>query len=41
MKVVLKKYTLFFPQQLSFLKNLEKFVSWMSLGTQYLIVMQK
>ena len=41
MKVVLKKYTLFFPQQLSFLKNLEKFISWVPLGTQYLIVMQK
>jgi len=41
MQIVLKKYTLFFPKQLSFLKIFEKLLNWMPLGMQYLIVIKK
>ena len=41
MKVVSKKYTLFFPKQLSFLKFVEKFISWIPIGAQYYIILKK
>ena len=41
MKVVRKKYTLFFPKQLFFLRFIEKFIGWIPIGAQYMIILKK
>ena len=41
LKVISLKYTLFFPKQLSFLRFLEKFLVWLPLGAQYLLILKK
>lgn len=41
LKIISLKYTLFFPKQLSFLRFLEKFLVWLPLGAQYLLILKK
>ena len=41
LKVASLKYTPFFPKQLSFLRFLEKFLVWIPLGAQYLLILNK
>jgi 2-polyprenyl-3-methyl-5-hydroxy-6-metoxy-1,4-benzoquinol methylase len=41
LKIINLKYTLFFPKQLFFLRFLEKFLSWLPLGAQYLLILRK
>ena len=40
-KILSLKYTLFFPKPLSFLRFLEKFLVWLPLGAQYLLILKK
>lgn len=40
MKVVEKKYILFFPSMISFLNILDKILEWVPLGAQYLITLK-
>ena len=41
LKILSLKYTLFFPKPLSFLRFLEKFLVWLPLGAQYLLILKK
>lgn len=41
MKVIKKKYILFFPALLSFLNIFDKIIEWLPLGTQYLVILKK
>lgn len=41
MKVIKKKYILFFPAMLSFFNIFDKIIEWLPLGTQYLIILKK
>ena len=41
MKVVKKRYVLFFPSILSFLNILDSILEWLPLGAQYLITLKK
>lgn len=41
MRITKKIYTLYFPKLLSFLNIFEKFINWIPLGAQYLIVLKK
>jgi len=41
LKIIKLRFTLFFPKPLYFLRFLEKFLSWLPIGAQYLVILRK